>query len=427
MSKVASCRLSTTSVSNSSNNSRIITVQATPGQAVDTEVTPESISYADVKVIGNGSFGVVYQARLLPGGMLIAIKKVMQDRRYKNREIDIMRKVRHPNIVSLLYYFYSSGDKRKDEVYLNLVLEYIPETAYNITRHYAKKKQIIPFIYTKIYTYQLLRALSYLRTHDIAHRDVKPQNLLIDPESSVLKLCDFGSAKKLVSGVSNVAYICSRYYRAPELIFGSTFYGCDIDTWSAGCVFVELLLGRPIFPGDSAVNQIVEIIKILGTPTKEDILQMNPDYQDAFFPQLKAHPWSQVLPKRTPALGAELADLMLVYNPKQRINPLKALAHPFFDDLRDRSLRQPNGRPLPEIFNFTKEELSKFPFLENVLIPPTVQSTQQQTVALSNSSFLSTSSKQSVNDVKSNNPPGKKPRDVNTNAAKNEDVGHIVI
>ncbi|KAI0989399.1 hypothetical protein GJ496_007393 [Pomphorhynchus laevis] len=340
---------------------RIITVQATPVQAADTEETSESISYADVKVIGNGSFGVVFQARLLPSGMLIAIKKVLQDKRYNNREMDIMRKIRHPNIVSLLYYFYSSDDKRKDEVYLNLVLEYIPETAYNIIQQYSKKKQVIPFIYTKLYTYQLLRALSYLRTHDIAHRDVKPLNLLIDPESSVLKLCDFGSSKKLVSGVQNVEYICSRYYRAPELILGSTFYGCDIDTWSAGCVFVELFLGRPMFPGDSTVNQFVEIIKILGTPTKDEIMHINPDYRDTWFPQLKAHPWSQVLPNQTPALGVELAGLMLVYNPKQRINPLLALAHPFFDELRDRSFRTPNGRPLPEIFNFTKEELSQFP------------------------------------------------------------------
>ncbi|KAI0987000.1 hypothetical protein GJ496_009017 [Pomphorhynchus laevis] len=309
---------------------RIITVQATPVQAADTEETSEFISYSDVKVIGNGSFGVVFQARLLPSGMLIAIKKVLQDKRYNNREMDIMRKFRHPNIVSLLYYFYSSGDKRKDEVYLNLVLEYIPETAHNIIQHYSMKKQVIPFIYTKLYTYQLLRALSYLRTHDIAHRNVKPLNLLIDPESSVLKLCDFGSSKKLVSGVQNLSYICSRYYRVPKLILGSTFYVCDINNWSAGCVFVELFLGRHIFPGDSAVNKIVEIIKIFGTPTKDEIMHINLGYQNTCFLQLKSHPWSKVLPKQTPAQGAELAGLMLVCNPKQRINPLIALAYLFF-------------------------------------------------------------------------------------------------
>ena len=75
-----------------------------------------------------------------------------------------------------------------------------------------------------------------------------------------------------------MSYICSRYYRAPELIFGATDYTCQIDVWSAGCVLAELLLGQPIFPGDSGVDQLVEIIKILGTPTRDQIREMNPNY-----------------------------------------------------------------------------------------------------------------------------------------------------
>lgn len=379
-----SCTLKVASNRSSHNastaNSRVIAVQAIPGSLpADADVSTvhgaaqcefaETISYCDVKVIGNGSFGIVYKARLVPDDRVIAIKKVLQDKRYKNREIDIMRIVKHPNIVSLLYFFYSSGDKRKDELYLNLVLEYIPETVYNISRHYARKKQLIPYIYTKLYVYQLLRALSYLRTYGIAHRDVKPQNLLIDPTTSVLKLCDFGSAKKLTPGASNVAYICSRYYRAPELIFGSTLYGCDIDTWSAGCVFGELLLGRPLFPGDSAVNQIVEIIKVLGTPTKEEIVSMNPEYQNANFPQLKAYPWPQVLPRRTPVGGAELINELLVYTPTSRLHPLKACAHSFFDELRAPGFKLPNGQQPPELFYFRVEELRKFPELSRILSP----------------------------------------------------------
>lgn len=78
---------------------------------------------------------------------------------------------------------------------------------------------------------------------------LQPQNLLVDPATFVLKLCDFGSAKALVQGEPNVAYICSRYYRAPELIFGSTDYSTAIDVWSQGCVLAELLIGSPIFPG----------------------------------------------------------------------------------------------------------------------------------------------------------------------------------
>jgi glycogen synthase kinase 3 beta len=146
----------------------------------------------------------------------------------------------------------------------------------------------------KLYVYQLIRALAFIHSFGFAHRDIKPQNLLVDPTSQVLKLCDFGSAKKLVKGEPNVAYICSRYYRAPELIFGATEYAPIIDVWSVGCVFAELLLGHPLFPGESGVDQLVEIIKILGTPTKEQILIMNPNYTEFKFPQIKQHPWHKV-------------------------------------------------------------------------------------------------------------------------------------
>lgn len=92
---------------------------------------------------------------------------------------------------------------------------------------------------------------------------------MVDPSCHILKLCDFGSAKRIIKGEVNVSYICSRYYRAPELIFGATDYTPAIDVWSCGCVIAELLLGQPLFPGESGVDQLVEIIKVLGTPTRD--------------------------------------------------------------------------------------------------------------------------------------------------------------
>ncbi|CAG2113123.1 unnamed protein product, partial [Medioppia subpectinata] len=152
--------------------SKVTQVIATPGQGPD---RPQEVSYTDTKVIGNGSFGVVYQARLVDTSEMVAIKRVLQDKRFKNRELQIMRRLDHCNIVKLKFFFYTSGDK----VCLDLVCGYC---------------------------------------------FIKPQNLLLDPNSGVLKLCDFGSAKHLVRGEPNVSYICSRYYRAPELIFGATDY-----------------------------------------------------------------------------------------------------------------------------------------------------------------------------------------------------------
>jgi serine/threonine protein kinase len=347
---------------------KVTTVIATKGKGDD---ETEEISYTDAKVIGNGSFGVVYQARLMSTNELVAIKKVLQDRRYKNRELQIMRRLEHQNVVELLYFFFISSSDRfgREEVYLHLVLEFVPETVNKVARHYAKSKQTIPMFYIKLFMYQLFRSLAYIHSTGICHRDIKPQNLLLDPESAILKLCDFGSAKQLVKGELNVSYICSRYYRAPELIFGATDYTCNIDIWSAGCVLAELLLGQPIFPGDSGVDQLVEIIKVLGTPTREQIRQMNPNYQEFKFPQIRAHPWNKVFRPRTPPEAIHLASKLLEYTPTTRITPLEACAHAFFDELREPNNKLPNGRELPELFNFTTHELTIQPHLNSRLIP----------------------------------------------------------
>uniref|UniRef100_A0A8C7IQV3 Glycogen synthase kinase 3 beta n=1 Tax=Oncorhynchus kisutch TaxID=8019 RepID=A0A8C7IQV3_ONCKI len=148
-------------VSRDKDGSKVTTVVATPGQGPD---RPQEVSYTDTKVIGNGSFGVVYQAKLCDSGELIAIKKVLQDKRFKNRELQIMRKLDHCNIVRLRYFFYSSGDK-KDEVYLNLVLDYVPETVYRVARHYSRAKQTLPMVYVKMYMYQLFRTSILIPAH----------------------------------------------------------------------------------------------------------------------------------------------------------------------------------------------------------------------------------------------------------------------
>ncbi|XP_023611532.1 glycogen synthase kinase-3 beta isoform X3 [Myotis lucifugus] len=394
-------RFPVTKFAGDKDGSKVTTVVATPGQGPD---RPQEVSYTDTKVIGNGSFGVVYQAKLCDSGELVAIKKVLQDKRFKNRELQIMRKLDHCNIVRLRYFFYSSGEK-KDEVYLNLVLDYVPETVYRVARHYSRAKQTLPVIYVKLYMYQLFRSLAYIHSFGICHRDIKPQNLLLDPDTAVLKLCDFGSAKQLVRGEPNVSYICSRYYRAPELIFGATDYTSSIDVWSAGCVLAELLLGQPIFPGDSGVDQLVEIIKVLGTPTREQIREMNPNYTEFKFPQIKAHPWTKrpdarnsckglsphsrsaqlrsgrldglsavwptgVFRPRTPPEAIALCSRLLEYTPTARLTPLEACAHSFFDELRDPNVKLPNGRDTPALFNFTTQELSSNPPLATILIPP---------------------------------------------------------
>ncbi|KAM0753160.1 hypothetical protein T439DRAFT_333061 [Meredithblackwellia eburnea MCA 4105] len=302
---------------------REFTIQATDaatGKKVQLRWKPISVS-------GHGSFGVVLQAKLLAGGEgIVAMKKTKQDRRYKNRELQIMLAVSHPNIVKLRYYYYESSNC-EDEVFLNLVLDHI----------------------------------------------------------------DFGSAKVLKAGEPNVSYTCSRYYRAPELIFGSTKY-----TNAIGCILGELLQGSVFFPGSSGIDQLVEIIKVLGTPTRDQIKSMNPSYMEHKFPQIKPVPLSrtrsttliptttatlpfalallpwaskQLLPKASTE-GIDLLGKLLAFDPHERITACEAMTHPFFDEVKVPGKLLSNGCPLPPLFNFTRHELSIRPDLIRQLVPP---------------------------------------------------------
>jgi glycogen synthase kinase 3 beta len=221
------------------------------------------LAYTQCKIVGNGSFGVVFQTKLSPSGEDAAIKRVLQDKRFKvsprpprgrgppaltraePRTPDHAHRAspQHRRAQGLLLQQWRAGTSlslalwrrvltanqpQKDEVYLNLVLEFVPETVYRASRYFNKMKSVMPILEVKLYIYQLFRSLAYIHSQGICHRDIKPQNLLLDPATGILKLCDFGSAKILVENEPNVSYICSRYYRAPELIFGATNYTTKI-------------------------------------------------------------------------------------------------------------------------------------------------------------------------------------------------------
>lgn len=313
-------------------------------------------TYTVSNLIGSGSFGSVYKATDNKTGQTVAIKKVFQDKRYKNRELSIMSELDHPAVVKLLRFFYTEAEKKGD-VYLNLVMEFVPDSLFRTIRQYQKARTAMPELQLKIYSYQLIRALNYLQVTGISHRDIKPQNVIVNADTGELKICDFGSAKILEKGKPNIAYICSRYYRAPELIFGATEYDCAIDMWSTGCVIGEMVLLRPLFAGDTSVDQLVEIINILGSPTKEQVLIMNPQSKEFKFPKVAAKTLQYLFKRKTG--NEQFIDLlgkMLTYEPEKRIKPLEALAHPFFDELREEKCALSNG-VMPDLFYFSKEEL----------------------------------------------------------------------
>jgi len=320
--------------------------------------------YEWVKIIGQGTFGVVYKVTDNQTHKNLAIKKVFQDPNYRNREFLIVVELNHINCIKVHNYFFT---KDSGQTFLNLVMDYIPETLYRVLRYYKKKNMDFPDPLGKIYSYQMFRALAYIHALGIVHRDIKPQNILVDTNDHRLVICDFGSAKKILAGEKSVAYICSRYYRAPELILDQDKYGPEIDVWSIGCVIAEMFLGEPIFPGTSSKDQMIKIVNLLGTPNAADIAAMNKS-ANVKFPATTSQGLAKKFSPRTSPQVIDLLSKILVYDPKKRLHPLEALMHPYFDELRNQKLTI-NGKEIVELFNFTKEEVSHKPSLLSKLIP----------------------------------------------------------
>lgn len=206
----------------------------------------------------------------------------------------------------------------------------------------------------KIYAYQIIRALAYIHGMNVVHRDIKPDNILID--NMFLKLCDFGSAKRILFGEESISYICSRNYRAPELILGATHYDGAIDMWSVGCVLGEMILCEPLFQEQDQVGQLIKIMSVLGTPDENQIAEMNPLKSYYTFPIIRRKPLISVFQgRKCDPLLIDLVSRLLQYSPGSRLKAHQALLHPYFDELRqwNFSIRE---LVLPDFFNFSKEE-----------------------------------------------------------------------
>nr|ABD72512.1 glycogen synthase kinase 3 [Schmidtea mediterranea] len=336
------------------------------------------------QVIGQGTFGYIEKANVRTTKsdsndnesaksvkFVGAIKKVHQDPRYKNRELNIIQRIKsHPNIVDFKYYFYSminnensnssnqmSKKQSSGDIYLHLVMECFPESLSDLIVRYHHNGMILSMLHVKIHTYQMLRALGYLHSFNICHRDIKSSNLLVNESSLTLKLCDFGSAKELIAGTTSVSYISSRYYRAPELLFGAQHYTTAIDVWSAGCVLGEMLRMGCLFTGSDAVDQLVKVIRVLGSPSADDVIAMNPSCPPMSLPHVLPCPIKLFFPHNSQPDLLELLTSMLIYNPIKRSHPTRLLLHRCFDELR-------NLRDIPSLFSFLPEELSVLDSIE---------------------------------------------------------------
>lgn len=296
-----------------------------------------SFSFRYLDVIGNGTFGIVCRARDLTTDETVAIKTVYQDEGHQNRELSIIKSLQHQNIVALRRYFYTRNEHREE--FLSLVLEWMPTSVDRLLREHERHPERIPLPLIQRAFQQFALALQYLHGTGVCHRDIKPHNLLLDPTTGAVKLCDFGCSKRLQRGESNIQYICARYYRAPEIVLGWGNYSTAIDLWSAGCVLAELLMGRPLFPGKNSIDQLAKIIRVLGAPTAEEMTAMGQEpkrlgLKNPFTAEERWDALRTLIPGAIPDSAVSLLASLLQYNPELRIKPADVLIHPFLTNIK---------------------------------------------------------------------------------------------
>lgn len=294
-------------------------------------------TYQKLEKIGEGTYGVVYKAKHKLTGELVALKKIRLECDDEGtpptavREISILKEVKsHPCIVQLLDIVHQTGK-------LCLVFEFLlmDLKKYIDTVDGPIDKQLV-----KSYTYQICDGIEYCHSKRIIHRDLKPQNLLIDSKG-LIKLADFGLGRAF--GIPIRAYtheVVTLWYRCPEVLLGGKRYSCGIDTWSIGCIFAEMISKKPLFQGDSEIDELFKIFRIMGTPTNEiwKGVEELPEYKSAF-PKWRSANLAAMLPGLDED-GIDLLKQFLIYNPANRISARRAKKHAYFDDFDPSHLPQ---------------------------------------------------------------------------------------
>ncbi|XP_031251025.1 probable serine/threonine-protein kinase At1g54610 [Pistacia vera] len=297
-----------------------------PREALAGLIPKSAESYDKLDKVGQGTYSNVYKARDRDTGKIVALKKVRFDTsepesvKFMAREIMILRKLDHPNVVKL-----EGLATSRMQYSLYLVFDFMQS---DLTRVISRPDGRLTEPQVKCYMHQLLSGLQHCHERGILHRDIKGSNLLID-KNGMLKIADFGLANYFSPNQKRplTSRVVTLWYRAPELLLGTTNYGVGIDLWSAGCLLAEMIAGRPIMPGRTEVEQLHRIFKLCGAPSEDYWKKLKlsttfrpPPYKPCLFEVFHDFPES--------SLG--LLSTLLALDPAYRGSASSALQNEFF-------------------------------------------------------------------------------------------------
>ncbi|XP_054868762.1 cyclin-dependent kinase 16 isoform X1 [Amphiprion ocellaris] len=289
-------------------------------------------TYIKLDKLGEGTYATVYKGRSKLTENLVALKEIRLEHEEGApctaiREVSLLKDLKHANIVTL-------HDIIHTQKSLTLVFEYLDK---DLKQYLDDCGNTIHMHNVKLFLFQLLRGLSYCHRRKVLHRDLKPQNLLIN-ERGELKLADFGLARaKSIPTKTYSNEVVTLWYRPPDILLGSTDYSTHIDMWGVGCIFYEMATGRPLFPGSTVEEELHFIFKLLGTPTESSWpgISSNEEFVSFNYPQYRAERLSNHTP-RLSSDGVELLSKFLQFEGKKRVSADHAMSHHYFSHFGNR-------------------------------------------------------------------------------------------
>jgi len=303
-------------------------------EEIDKHVTRK---YEPAQKLGKGAYGIVWKATDKKTKDTVALKKIFDafqnstDAQRTFREIVFLQQMNeHENIVKLLNMLPADNDR---DIYL--IFEYMETDLHAVIR-----SNILEDVHKQYIMYQSFKALMYMHSAGLVHRDMKPANLLLNSEC-LMKIADFGLSRSLQSQAKDVLtdYVATRWYRAPEILVGSQKYGRAVDMWSLGCIFGEMLGGKPVFTGTSTLNQLEKICEIFGSPSEADVAAMDSQYAKTLFDSLTVQEgpgkgWRSLYPNASD-IAIELLTSLMQFDPNRRLTAKDGLLHQYCAQFHD--------------------------------------------------------------------------------------------